>query len=122
VRKQEKYHDESRHFLGSYRCDSTGDGNCLGLFSVGVIMYQVHAENPIGSFVEKEFGHPFEYSTNDVHPWESYEFPHKVWVGDGYRYAHVLKTVAYVVSDEDENGKPVLVRWYIKNHREYTVA
>jgi hypothetical protein len=84
--------------------------------------YQTHTQNPIGSFVEKEFGQSFEYSTNDVHPWESYEFPHKVWVADGYRYAHVLKTVAYVVSDEDADGKPVLVRWYIKNHREYSVA
>lgn len=85
-------------------------------------MYQVHAKDQIGSFVEKEFAVTFEYSANDVHPWESYQFPHKIWVGDGFRYARVMKTVAYVVSDEDENGRPVLVRWDIKNHREYVVA
>lgn len=81
--------------------------------------FHVHAENPIGSFVEKEFKQSFEYSANDVHPWESYQFPHKIWVEGGFRYAHVLKTVAYVVSDEDESGKPVVVRWDIKNHMEY---
>jgi hypothetical protein len=70
-----------------------------------------------GRFVEKDEGNLFEYSKN----WSSVDdFPHLVWVGDGdqYRYARVLKTVAYVAVDEDENGF-VVEKWSIKQHKEY---
>ena len=32
-----------------------------------------------------------------------------------------MKTRAYIVTDEDEYGKPVVEKWYIKNHRDYLV-
>ena len=86
----------------------------------------------LGGFVEKEFGHNFEYVASD-HPdvfneharrhlpfilYSSYkgeQFPHEVFVGcDQSRYARVLKTVAYVVVDEDENG-PVIEKWNIRH-------
>jgi len=35
------------------------------------------------------------------------------------RYAKVLKTVAYLVTDEDECGEPVVERWDIKKFRSY---
>jgi hypothetical protein len=49
-------------------------------------------------------------------------FTHKVWVGDTigspYRYAVVMKTVAYIAVDEDEDG-PVVEKWHLKKCREY---
>jgi hypothetical protein len=36
----------------------------------------------------------------------------------GYRYGNVKKTVAYIITDEDENG-PVLERWFLKSVKEY---
>ena len=86
--------------------------------------YHVHTKNPIGSFVEREFGQSFEYSDNELDVFDTELFPHVIWVGgavndQGFRFANVKKTVAYVVADEDENGKPVVVRWDIKKHKEY---
>lgn len=78
----------------------------------------------LGSFVEKDYCHLFEYSVNDhAFDWASQEdFPHLVWVGPDQaspRYARVLKTVAYVVTDEDEFGQPVVEKWEIKKNRVY---
>jgi hypothetical protein len=81
----------------------------------------------LGSFVEKEFGNLFEYA---VRPDEGIDFapdcPHIVYVTNaidgvdhGFRYAKVLKTVAWVVVDEDDNGDPIYVKWDIKDHRFY---
>ena len=48
-----------------------------------------------------------------------------VWVGDtagggqGWRHAKVLKTVAYVVTDEDDYGMPVVEKWKLKKNNEY---
>ena len=106
--------------------------------------YYTHTVNPIGNFIEKDHGNNFEYSLNDdaannldtslaggirigqlatVAAFSKY--PHKVWVSNlynqGYRYAIVKKTVAYVVVDEDEFGLPVLEKWNIKNNKEYMV-
>ena len=87
--------------------------------------YWTHTQDPIGAFVEKSAGNTFEYSTNDERAhW--CDFPHKVWVGglvndQGYRYATVKKTVAYVAVDEDERGQPVVEKWLIRAHREYAV-
>ena len=90
--------------------------------------YYTYTKNPVGVFVEKEAGNSFEYSLNDD-PYNGLneDFPHKVWVGggqindSGYRYANVKKTVAYVCVDEDDHGMPIIEKWYIKNHREYTI-
>jgi len=36
----------------------------------------------------------------------------------GWRHGKVKKTVAYIITDEDENG-PVLERWFLKSNKEY---
>lgn len=46
------------------------------------------------------------------------EMPHIIFTIDGTRLAKVLKTVAYVVVNEDESG-PVIEKWDIKTHRHY---
>tara|TARA_B110000238_G_scaffold176541_1_gene197696 strand:- start:4 stop:273 length:270 start_codon:yes stop_codon:yes gene_type:complete len=87
--------------------------------------YYTHTVNPIGNFIEKDHGNNFEYSLNDDNLALCEDYPHKVWVSNlhnqGYRYAIVKKTVAYVVVDEDEFGLPVLEKWSIKNNKEYMV-
>lgn len=84
--------------------------------------YWTHTQNPIGAFTEKSVGNVFEYSVNDD-PYNGFneDFPHKIWVGDGYRYGNVLKTRVIICVDEDEYGLPVTEKWYIKNHREYAI-
>jgi hypothetical protein len=61
---------------------------------------------------ENEFAR-FEYRANtctDIN-----DFPHEVAMSDGsFRFAKVLKTVAYIVVDEDEYGLPVVEKWDIK--------
>jgi len=86
--------------------------------------FYTYTTNPVGVFVEKEVGNYFEYSHNDETVME--DFPHKVWVGGadvcgmrGWRYANVKKTVAYIVTDEDDFGQPVVQKWNITKHKEY---
>jgi len=76
-----------------------------------------------GNFTEKEYGNLFEFSVNNEEEYfvKRADYPHKVWVGDGWRYGRVLKTVAYVIVDEDEGG-PIVEKWAIKNYNEYEVA
>ena len=90
--------------------------------------YYTHTQNPIGVFVEKDTGNYFEYSINEDHMAadEMGGFTHKVWVGGegvcgqwGYRYAVVMKTVAYIAVDEDDEGLPVVEKWHLKKCREY---
>jgi len=90
--------------------------------------FYTYTKDPIGCFVEKDTGNYFEYSENDCSDFEGNRehYPHKVWVGGegvcgmrGYRYANVKKTVAYIITDEDENG-PVLERWFLKKNTEYS--
>jgi len=78
----------------------------------------------VGRFVEKDCGNLFEFSENNdgIFP----EFPYKVWVANpidglesGYRYAKVLKTVAYLAVDEDEYGNVVVDKWNIKAYTKY---
>ena len=83
----------------------------------------------LGCFNEREFGKHFEFSKNPAygvfeHPFGPDEFPHLVWISDyekaggwPYRYARVLKTVAYVVVDEEADGSPVVEKWEVKNLR-----
>ena len=73
-----------------------------------------------GSF--RHHGKYFEFSENR----EEYytEYPHKVWVttpwnmDGGWRFAEVLKTVVYILIN-DEDGNDVVEKWAIKKHREY---
>jgi len=44
-------------------------------------------------------------------------YTHKLWTLDGYRYALIKKTVAYIVVDEDDAGLPVIEKWDIKQHK-----
>ena len=84
--------------------------------------YWTHTQNPVGAFQEKDTGNWFEFSANDD-PYNGFneDFPHKIWVGDGYRYGNVMKTRVVVCVDEDEFGLPVTEKWYTKKHREYAV-
>ena len=85
--------------------------------------FYTHTVNPIGSFVEKEYGNYFEWSDNDDSMVFCEDFPHKIWVGDTigspYRYGLVKKTVAYVCVDEDEFGLPVVEKWDLKKCQKY---
>ena len=73
----------------------------------------------LGSFTEKEYGKHFEFSTNNEAEYP--EYPHKVWVTTpweldcGWRPAKVLKTRAYVLTDEDFPPE----KWYHKKYTEY---
>jgi len=77
-----------------------------------------------GLFTEKEHGNMFEYRARSEFspemPGNFDGFPHEIFVGSGYapdmiRFGRVLKTVAYVVVDEDEFGNPVVEKWDIKS-------
>lgn len=89
--------------------------------------YYTHTEKPIGNFIEKQYGNNFEYSFNDEQDnysiGMSKDYPHRVWVGDfcghGWRYARVLKTIAYVVTDEDDDGSLVVQKWNLKSNINY---
>jgi hypothetical protein len=71
----------------------------------------------LGSFVEKTAGQTHEYSPNNTGMMHHY--PHKLWTLDGFRYANIHKTVAYIVTDEDEYGNPVVEKWQIKQHKTF---
>jgi hypothetical protein len=84
----------------------------------------------LGSFVEKESGNLFEYA---IRPDEGIDFApdcmHIVYVtpkvdgvDHGFRYARVIKTVAWIAVDEDANGDPVYEKWDIKQHRFYDTS
>lgn len=76
-----------------------------------------------GQFRASETDVLFEYAERRW-PDDSFapEMPHVIYVGGttgpGTRLAKVLKTVVFVVVDEDENG-PVVQKWPIKQHRIY---
>jgi len=74
----------------------------------------------LGSFRGADFGAYFEYA---VRPADGIEFapdlPHIVYTIDGYRYAKVLKTVAWVAAHVQGQDDPVLQKWAIKEHRVY---
>ena len=80
----------------------------------------------IGCFNLKENNNLFEYSTNKGGFGALDGWPHRVYVStnpvndSGWRYARVLKTVAYIVIDEDEYGDAVIEKWDIKKQRTYS--
>jgi hypothetical protein len=86
--------------------------------------FWTHTINAIGAFVEKDDGNTFEYSDNVSSDKLFGEYPHIVWVGgrtndQGFRFANVKKTVAYIVTDEDVTGNLVIEKWNIKSNRKY---
>lgn len=79
--------------------------------------------NVRGVFTETSVGNRFEYRVNDT-GFQEEEFPYLIAVGpcntfDEFRYAKILKTVAYVSIDEDAEGKPIVEKWDIKKHYTY---
>jgi len=77
-----------------------------------------------GLFRNKETDCSFEYRARSEFspemPGNFDGFPHEVFVGPGngydeVRFGRVLKTVAYIVVDEDEFGNPVVEKWDIKS-------
>lgn len=76
----------------------------------------------LGCFRNAETGATFEFAERR---WADDEFapdcPHIIYVGNAgeTRLAKVLKTVAFVVVDEDEFGAPVIEKWAIKGFIAY---
>jgi len=78
-----------------------------------------------GAFREVDNGGLFEFAGRMPHHFGTWAegFDQIVYVGqDAYRLARVLKTVAYIVVDEDADGQPVTEKWAIKNHRAYDLT
>lgn len=72
----------------------------------------------VGQFQHKETGKYFEFrkTVNTTVPGFEH-YPYEVFVGpqaESVRFARILKTVAYIAVDEDENGNPVEEKWPIK--------
>ena len=76
-----------------------------------------------GCFTHKEFGIFFEFSTATPteFAWAGPEYNMKVWLlgGTDWRLAKVLKTVAYVLVNQDAQDKLVVERWPIKRFELY---
>ena len=73
-----------------------------------------------GSFTLVENGNHFELSrpaTDEFVPWP--EFPVKVWVGgfdnNSFRWAKLLKTRVFMVTDEAPDGGVVVEKWVVRN-------
>ena len=79
-----------------------------------------------GCFNEVSYGKAFEFASRtseEMLLWAS-EFPIKIYVGpfaNDYRVAKLLKTRAYVVVDEDNEGNPVIETWRIRNLKLYNI-
>lgn len=70
-----------------------------------------------GEFIEKEFGHAFFFRAAEPNQFGA---THEIETADGFRYANIKKTVAYVVVDEAADGSAVFSRWSISNYKEHT--
>lgn len=75
----------------------------------------------LGCFQHTETKCQFEYRKT-LNEWAmAHNLPHEIAVNDpvgyGWRFGRVLKTVAYVAVDEQDDG-PLMEKWPIRN-REY---
>jgi hypothetical protein len=80
----------------------------------------IHRETVAGQFIEIDGRQTFEYTTPlTIVPFEGYD--RHVFVGplQETRYARITASRAYVVVDEDAEGKPVVETWKIRSHRHY---
>jgi hypothetical protein len=79
--------------------------------------YAPNNENPDGGFEHKETNVVFEYLNGPEYIWDAEQgATHSIFVRDGeIRGAKILKTVAHVIVDEDENGNAVWEKWPIKH-------
>ncbi len=67
------------------------------------------------TFKEKDYGNWFGYKDEPPCDWSRKQgATHTLLVLDGSRPAKILKTVAYIGVDEDENGKIVWDKWQIR--------
>jgi hypothetical protein len=65
-----------------------------------------------GQFRESEFGKHFDFFAT---PENAYGMPHMVDTGnEEFRFARVLKTVAHIVTSEDDEGNAIIERWNIR--------
>lgn len=82
------------------------------------------AYNPsiLGSFKETEHNNKFEY-TNTRTPifYQNLAYDKLVYVGFNgeYRYARIMKTIAYIIVDELDCNQYVVEKWNIKQHITY---
>ncbi len=76
----------------------------------------------LGQFRNAEHSVTFEFAERRW-PDDTFasDMPHVIYVGPDAepRLAKVLKTVAFVVVDEDADGQPVIEKWAIKQHCAY---
>tara|TARA_R110000796_G_scaffold247918_1_gene374045 strand:- start:309 stop:683 length:375 start_codon:yes stop_codon:yes gene_type:complete len=88
-------------------------------------MQREGVDNIVGHFFERTTDNIFQVSHNDLDDsfserMKSLGYDMRVWVSSnpvndsGWRYAKVLKTVAHIVTDENEYGDPVVEKWEIK--------
>ena len=76
-------------------------------------------KNPTGAFQEKEYRQWFTYRPT-LNNWGTDNgLMYEIDVLNGIRFAKILKTIAYVAIDEDENGLPILERWEFVRHEKY---
>ncbi len=79
----------------------------------------------IGYFTEKNYGNDFEFKSVDCEWLKEQGCTHEIAVGgvhgSPYRGAKLLKTVVYVLVDEDENGN-VWEKWDIKKRVDFNMA
>lgn len=75
----------------------------------------------VGCFIEAGIKKLFEFDKAS----DREDYPFRVWVtspvkgiDSGWRYAKILKTVAYIVVDEDDNGD-VVEKWNLSIIRFY---
>lgn len=77
----------------------------------------------LGCFFEADYGNLFEYAVRPEKTFAPADFaadcPHIIYMNESYRFAKVLKTVAWICVDEDENGQPVYEKWKLKKHHNY---
>ena len=72
-----------------------------------------------GGFIEKDVKGYHSYYPNDDDMTGAWDFPHKLETNDkqGFRYARITATRAYIAVDEDAYGNPVIETWTIYSHR-----
>ena len=80
----------------------------------------------LGQFAEADHGHTVEYADRPAGRGGDFapEAQHLVYVSSEgqYRFARVLKTVAYLVIDVDGDIEPVWQKWQIKQHSPYATS
>lgn len=84
--------------------------------------YAIDFTKAVGIFTEKEYNHIFEYEPAETPiEFDGKSFDKLVSVGFNgeKRYAHILKTVAYIIVDESDCDVYKVQRWEITKHRRY---